>query len=210
MNFCTPKLLFHLKLAGKCYGPVLPLMGDGVQKIVVHNDWIIMFWGFAHRRFVQKHRENRQTFVPVMLTLHGLTGLPVEAMAGKGASRRKRSRKPKTNSKITLTGRQYIGKYLLKFFRKSVTYQTPAGWYKGTVLHVRDINNELRFQTAYFTGRGQYLEEVSFEVLEQAMKYWEAARHEWKGTAHVQLHYNLIFCINYNILCVCMCHRSDG
>lgn len=69
MNFCTPKLLFHLKLAGKCYGPVLPLMGDGVQKIVVHNDWIIMFWGFAHRRFVQKHRENRQTFVPVMLTL---------------------------------------------------------------------------------------------------------------------------------------------
>ena len=142
--------------------------------------------------------------------VHGLTGLPVEAMAGKGASRRKRSRKPKTNSKITLTGRQYIGKYLLKFFRKSVTYQTPAGWYKGTVLHVRDINNELRFQTAYFTGRGQYLEEVSFEVLEQAMKYWEAARHEWKGTAHVQLHYNLIFCINYNILCVYMCHRSDG
>ena len=85
----------HLKLADKCYGPVLPLMADGVHKIVVHNDWIIMFWGFAHRRFVRKYRENRfvhasmlaciqinkhtntftqtfilrQTFVPVMLTL---------------------------------------------------------------------------------------------------------------------------------------------
>ena len=69
MNFCTPKLMSHLKLAGECYGPVLPLMGDGVQKIVVHNEWILMFWGFTHRRFVQDCRENRQTFVPVMLTL---------------------------------------------------------------------------------------------------------------------------------------------
>ena len=49
----------HLKLADKCYGHVLPLMVDGVHKIVVHNDWIIMFWGFAHRRFVKRHRENR-------------------------------------------------------------------------------------------------------------------------------------------------------
>ena len=54
MNFSTPKLMTHLKLADECYGPALPLMADGV-----HNDWIIMFWGFVHRRFVKKYRENR-------------------------------------------------------------------------------------------------------------------------------------------------------
>ena len=59
MNFSTPKLMAHLKLADEYYGPALPLMADGVHKIVVHNDWIIMFWGFTHRRFVKKYRENR-------------------------------------------------------------------------------------------------------------------------------------------------------
>lgn len=116
-----------------------------------------------------------------------LSGLPVEALTGKGASRRKRSKKfnKSKRSTVTVSGRQNIGKFLLKFFRKSVTYNTPEGWYKGTVLNVkRNKGGELRYQTAYYTGRGQYLEDVSEEVLEQALQYWEAACHEWKGDLH--------------------------
>lgn len=119
--------------------------------------------------------------------VNALTGLPIQAVTGKGASRRKRSKKSKQNKRttVTSTGRQHLGRFLLKYFRKSATYQTPAGWYKGTVLDVkRKKGGDLRFKTAYYTGRGQYLEDVSVEVLEQAMQYWETARHEWKGTVH--------------------------
>ena len=86
MIFCNPKLMtvdvamwVHAAFAGTsfemqvepetCQMTMLFIPQDDAPpqkpsleaqyKIVVHNDWIIMFWGFTHRRFVKKYRENR-------------------------------------------------------------------------------------------------------------------------------------------------------
>ena len=59
MNFSTKEMMRVIPKAMKCYGKILPLMGDGVHKLVVHDQWLLVFWGFPSRRFDADSRENR-------------------------------------------------------------------------------------------------------------------------------------------------------
>lgn len=66
MNFCTKEMLSVIPKAMKCYGKVLPLMGDGVHKLIVHDEWLLVFWGTPSRRFEKKTRKNRQFIIQLI------------------------------------------------------------------------------------------------------------------------------------------------
>ena len=70
-----------------------------------------------------KRARDEQTPHTASQLVDQLSGLSVEALTGKGASRRKRSKKSNKSkrSTVTVSGRQNIGKFLLKFFRKKVS-----------------------------------------------------------------------------------------
>ena len=59
MNFSTKEMLSVIPKAMGCYGKILPLLGDGVHKLVVHDHWLLVFWGFPSRRFDPATRKNR-------------------------------------------------------------------------------------------------------------------------------------------------------
>ena len=59
MSFSTKEMLSVIPKAMKCHGKILPLIGDGVHKLVVHDQWLLVFWGFPSRRFDLKTRKNR-------------------------------------------------------------------------------------------------------------------------------------------------------
>ena len=59
MNFSTKEMMRVIPKAMQCYGKILPLMEDGVHKLVVHDQWLLVFWGFPSRRFDVDSRKNR-------------------------------------------------------------------------------------------------------------------------------------------------------
>ena len=98
------------------------------QDKVLNVNYLVATLKQTMRRGRPSSKRTRDAQTPHTASQHvdQLSGLPVVALTGKGASRRKRSKKRK-RSTVTLSGRQNIGKFLLKFFRKSVTYNTPEG-----------------------------------------------------------------------------------